>query len=99
MKLDYLKNVVKLTLDKEKCTGCHMCTEVCPHNVFKIENKKALIINKNLCMECGACMQNCPAGAIFVSKGVGCASAVLSGYLNNSEPQCGCSSNDNSCCG
>ena len=30
----YLKNVVSLSLDQEKCIGCGLCIQVCPHNVF-----------------------------------------------------------------
>ena len=49
-------------------------------------------------MECGACFLNCEAGAIFVKPGVGCASGILNGILNNSEPTCDCSSGNSSCC-
>jgi NAD-dependent dihydropyrimidine dehydrogenase PreA subunit len=34
--MTYLKDVVTLQLDENKCTGCGMCLEVCPHEVFKI---------------------------------------------------------------
>jgi NAD-dependent dihydropyrimidine dehydrogenase PreA subunit len=74
----YLKNVVTLELDGDKCSGCGMCMEVCPHNVFALENRKALIRDKDACMECGACAVNCPAAAVSVQAGVGCAYAVLS---------------------
>jgi ferredoxin len=100
MKLKYLKNVVKLSLDKEKCIGCGMCIDVCPHNVYKIENKKAEIIDINACMECGACKINCPVGAIDVKMGVGCAAAIYKGFFSKSEPCCGPSSDDSNsgCC-
>ncbi|MFX4262763.1 mercury methylation ferredoxin HgcB [Pelotomaculum propionicicum] len=78
MKLKYLKNVVTLEMDRGKCTGCGMCVEVCPHEVFRIEYKKALIGDRDACMECGACAKNCPASAVSVQAGVGCANAVLS---------------------
>ena len=71
MGLLYLKNVATLNLDAEKCTGCKMCTQVCPHQVFAMNERKAYITNKDLCMECGACSKNCPAGAISVRSGVG----------------------------
>jgi NAD-dependent dihydropyrimidine dehydrogenase PreA subunit len=96
--LKYLKNVVTLELDSEKCNGCRMCIIVCPHAVFTIENKKALIVNKNLCMECGACEKNCPENAISVRSGVGCASGIINGILRGTEPTCVCSGSVNNCC-
>lgn len=71
MRLKYLKNVVNLNLDQEKCVGCGMCINVCPHEVFKLEDKKAYIAEKNYCIECGACAKNCPVEAIEVKPGVG----------------------------
>jgi NAD-dependent dihydropyrimidine dehydrogenase PreA subunit len=88
--LRYLPNVVTLKLESEKCIGCGMCVEVCPHAVFKMEQKKALIADRDACMECGACARNCIANALIVRAGVGCAAAVISGYTA-SEPSCGCS--------
>ena len=92
----YLKNVATLTLDIEICIGCGRCTEVCPHGVFEIDGRKARITDKDLCMECGACAKNCPANAITVSAGVGCASAIIKGWLTGTEPHCDCSGGD--CC-
>jgi NAD-dependent dihydropyrimidine dehydrogenase PreA subunit len=63
--------VATLVLDEQKCIGCGLCTEVCPHAVFEIQEKKARIVDFNACMECGACVSNCPADAISVSPGVG----------------------------
>ena len=98
--MQYLKNVATLKLNSELCNGCRMCTIVCPHAVFKIENKKAQIVDSNDCMECGACALNCQTGAISVKSGVGCAAGILNGILNNTEPSCDCSgvSVNNSCC-
>lgn len=90
-RLTYLTNVTTLQLDTQKCNGCRMCTVVCPHNVFKIENKKATISNRDYCMECGACEKNCPEGAIKVESGVGCAAGILAGMLNQTDSPCCCS--------
>ena len=98
--LRYLKNVVTLKMNADKCNGCGMCTDVCPHAVFAIENRKSGIADRDACMECGACARNCAAGAISVNAGVGCAAAVIQGKLKGTEPTCGCGdSGGGSCCG
>ncbi|NLT96315.1 MAG: 4Fe-4S binding protein [Clostridia bacterium] len=97
MKLRYLKNVATLRLSAEKCNGCGRCAEVCPHGVFSVNERKAKIEDKDCCMECGACAKNCPAQAITVNSGVGCAQAVIKGWLTGSEPSCDCSSSEGCC--
>jgi NAD-dependent dihydropyrimidine dehydrogenase PreA subunit len=96
MKLTYLKNVATLTFTSELCIGCGKCAEVCPHGVFALSENKARITEKDLCMECGACALNCPVNAIEVKAGVGCAAAIVMGWLTGSEPNCDCSGSD--CC-
>jgi NAD-dependent dihydropyrimidine dehydrogenase PreA subunit len=99
MKHRYLKNVTTLRLDADKCIGCGRCTEVCPHQVLEMQNKRCTIKARDLCMECGACVKNCPTGALEAKPGVGCAYAIIKGWITGNEPSCGCS-NDNSggCC-
>jgi NAD-dependent dihydropyrimidine dehydrogenase PreA subunit len=89
MKHRYLSGVVTLEYDSSKCIGCGRCLQVCPHAVFAMENKKAVIIDKDACIECGACMKNCQPQALKVNAGVGCAAAILSSKKKNS-PECGC---------
>jgi len=97
--LRYLPNVVTLQHEADKCNGCKMCTEVCPHAVFVVENKKSRIVDRDACMECGACAQNCESGAITVNAGVGCAAAIIYGALTGREPVCGGDDAAPSCCG
>ena len=96
--LHYLKNVVTLKLDPDLCTGCGMCTIVCPHAVFEMVNGKARIVDIDDCMECGACSNNCRFGAITVKSGVGCAAGILNGILNGTEPSCDCTIGNKYCC-
>ena len=93
----YLKNVTTLSLADDQCIGCGMCAAVCPHGVFTVNDRKAHIEDKDLCMECGACAKNCPANAITVDAGVGCAAAIIKGWLTGSEPHCDCSGGDECC--
>ena len=97
MKHRYLKNVATLRLAADKCIGCGRCEEVCPHRVFSVNDNKAHIEDKDLCMECGACAKNCPVNAITVKTGVGCATAVITGWLSGNEPSCDCSSGEECC--
>jgi ferredoxin len=95
--LRYLEDVTTLHLIVEKCIGCGMCEIVCPHRVFTIEGRKAKITDKNHCIECGACGNNCPVAAIEVDAGVGCASAIIYGWLTGNDPSCDCSGNSGCC--
>ncbi|CAJ37436.1 mercury methylation ferredoxin HgcB [Methanocella arvoryzae] len=90
----------------DKCVGCGMCWNVCPHAVFGQEERKstnllmkaktvAKLERKEACMECGACQLNCPSGAIKVQSGVGCAAAMIRAALTGGPEVCG----DGGCCG
>ena len=92
--LRYLENVVTLQLDVDRCIGCGLCAEVCPHRVLAVAHGKARIVDRDACIECGACAGNCPVEAFSVQAGVGCASAIIHGWLTGEEPSCDC---DGSC--
>jgi len=86
----YLKDVVTLRLDEEKCVGCGMCLFVCPHAVLRSSNDRVEIRDRDACMECGACSQNCPVKAVSVRAGVGCATAVINSALGRKSASCCC---------
>lgn len=88
--MQYLKNVVTLTISQDRCTGCGICLTVCPHEVLDLSNGAVYAVNRDSCIECGACMVNCPAEAIHVQAGVGCASAVINSVLGRKSNNCCC---------
>ena len=98
MSLRYIENVVTLELDAEKCTGCRRCVEVCPHAVFEMRDGRAYIVDRGACIECGACELNCASARISVDAGVGCAAAIINGWIHGTEPSCDCGPGSAGCC-
>jgi 4Fe-4S ferredoxin len=72
----HVKNY-KLTLDKNRCVGCQICTLACPKEAIKTEKqpktqgektKKAKVdIDLEKCTFCGICDVTCPYGAIKIT--------------------------------
>ncbi|MBU1120295.1 MAG: 4Fe-4S binding protein [archaeon] len=60
--------MVKITVDKEKCTGCGTCVQVCPVSIFELNSGKSKTKKDKIkdCLECKACEVSCPASAIKV---------------------------------
>lgn len=88
-RMTYLKDVVTLDLNEEKCMGCGVCIDVCPQAVIAINGiGRAWIQERDACMECGACSRNCPTGAFSVQAGVGCAAAVINSMLGRTDATC-----------
>ncbi len=54
-----------ISIDEEKCSGCHTCIAMCPYNALAYsEDKKVAEVNVGLCKGCGACAAVCPSAAI-----------------------------------
>ena len=54
-------------IDKNKCTGCGDCVEVCPPQAIDMVDDKAMI-SERLCEECGECVPECPEKAISLPR-------------------------------
>jgi NAD-dependent dihydropyrimidine dehydrogenase PreA subunit len=87
--LRYLPDVATLRYDRSKCTGCQLCTMVCPQAVFAMDGNRATVADRDACMECGACERNCDFGAISVDAGVGCAAAIVASWFGRGQVTCG----------
>lgn len=55
-----------VNVDREKCTDCGNCAEVCPTGALKMDNGK-LAVNEGLCTLCHQCVKVCPYDAISLS--------------------------------
>ena len=54
-------------VDREKCTGCNTCVQVCQIDVFIPNPKKGeppIILHPDECWYCGCCVTDCPHEAV-----------------------------------
>lgn len=56
-------------IDLSKCTGCGICEDICPLDVFRFDEEKKIPFIKYLsdCMACFLCELECPEKAIYVT--------------------------------
>lgn len=48
------------------CIGCKTCVDVCPMQVFKVENGHVIVANQLDCTHCSLCRDHCPKHAISI---------------------------------
>ena len=58
----------KVEVDAEKCVGCGECVEICPVDVFELQNEKSVPVNEEECLGCESCLEVCEEGAITVTE-------------------------------
>jgi NAD-dependent dihydropyrimidine dehydrogenase PreA subunit len=49
--------------DKERCTGCGQCVDICPVQVIKMEGDFP-VVDREWCIGCGVCAAPCPVSAV-----------------------------------
>jgi len=58
--------LIRYEIDEEKCKGCGICLDACPHGSIRGEKKKVHTINQETCQKCGICIEECKRDAITV---------------------------------
>ncbi len=53
----------QLAFYAEKCTGCRMCAQVCPHAAQDFSGNAHRLV-RSACVSCGKCVSVCAAGAL-----------------------------------
>ena len=70
--IQYRKDVYHMgfnvTVDREKCTGCEECLEICSSGVFEMQNGKAMPVNAKKCIGCDSCVEVCEQNAISIEE-------------------------------
>jgi heterodisulfide reductase subunit A len=52
--------------NKSLCTGCEVCTTVCPYKAINKNEEDEIVITQVLCKGCGVCGATCPNEAIVI---------------------------------
>ena len=58
----------EVTVDTEKCTGCGECVDICPVDVYELQNEKSVPVHAEDCEGCESCIEVCEQGAITVTE-------------------------------
>ena len=64
----------EIIVDEEKCIGCGECVDICPVEVYEMQNEKSVPINAEECVGCESCIEVCEQETITVRE-VGSAAA------------------------
>ena len=56
----------RITIDKEACARCGLCTRVCARGILQRKDESAVptVVRPSTCFACGHCVAVCPTGAI-----------------------------------
>lgn len=55
-------------VDTDKCTGCGECIDICPVEVFELDEGKSVPINESECLGCESCVEVCEYDAITIRE-------------------------------
>ena len=58
----------KIDIDSEKCDGCESCVDICPFEVYEIQDGKSVAVKLEDCEGCLSCVEACPQEAIVVEE-------------------------------
>jgi len=58
----------KIEVDEEKCIGCGECVDVCPVDVYEMQDEKSVPVNEEECIGCESCIEVCEQDAITVTE-------------------------------
>jgi NAD-dependent dihydropyrimidine dehydrogenase PreA subunit len=56
------------TIDDDKCKQCGECLDVCPADVFELDNNETIVAKPADCLGCESCISVCPEEAITVEE-------------------------------
>ncbi len=61
------RDLMKYTIDLDKCVGCTACARGCPVNAITGERKGPHYVDQEKCIKCGACFEKCKFSAVLIN--------------------------------
>jgi NAD-dependent dihydropyrimidine dehydrogenase PreA subunit len=58
----------EVKVDNEKCVGCGECVDICPVEVYELQDEKSVPVNEEECVGCESCVEVCEHEAITVRE-------------------------------
>ncbi len=55
-------------VDEEKCVGCSECVDICPVEVYEMQDGKSKPVSEDACLGCESCVEVCEADAIQIEE-------------------------------
>ena len=56
------------TVDQDKCVRCGECVDVCPAEVYELQDGKSNPVNAEECLGCESCVEVCQQSAITITE-------------------------------
>ena len=58
----------QVVVDPEKCVGDEECIEVCPVDVYELQDGKSVPVRADECLGCESCVEVCDFNAITITE-------------------------------
>ncbi len=58
----------EVKIDDEKCVGCGDCVDICPEEVFELQDEQTVPVMAEECVGCESCVEVCEEEAITVTE-------------------------------
>ncbi|HEV2331067.1 MAG TPA: 4Fe-4S dicluster domain-containing protein [Verrucomicrobiae bacterium] len=57
-----------ITIDETKCNVCGECVNICPNQIYQLEDSKLVVGNTAECSNCQSCVSVCSPEAITITE-------------------------------
>ncbi|MEA2076612.1 MAG: EFR1 family ferrodoxin [Candidatus Marinimicrobia bacterium] len=66
--VNIFKKILPFVIDKDKCTQCGICIDLCPEKSLTMDETIGIPVNNSNCTLCLRCFAYCPTHAIYIGS-------------------------------